>query len=77
MIRHPEVGRCILVNYDEDVYRQRFTAAHELAHALMEDSEFNVSLSRDGSNLVEVRANAFASHYLVPPPHLPAQCYLE
>jgi len=67
MIRHPEAGRCILVNYDEDVYRQRFTAAHELAHALMEDSEFNVSLNRDGSNLLEVRANAFASHYLVPP----------
>jgi Zn-dependent peptidase ImmA (M78 family) len=67
MIRHPEAGRCILVNYDEDVYRQRFTAAHELAHALMEDSEFNVSLSRDGSNLIEVRANAFASHYLIPP----------
>jgi Zn-dependent peptidase ImmA (M78 family) len=67
MIRHPEAGRCILVNYDEDVYRQRFTAAHELAHALMEDSEFNISLNRDGSNLVEVRANAFASHYLVPP----------
>ena len=67
MIRHPEAGRCILVNYDEDVYRQRFTAAHELAHALMEDSEFNVSLSRDGSNLIEVRANAFASHYLITP----------
>ena len=67
MIRHPEAGGCILVNYDEDVYRQRFTAAHELAHALMEDSEFNVSLSRDGSNLVEVRANTFASHYLIPP----------
>ena len=67
MIRHPEAGKCILVNYDEDVYRQRFTAAHELAHALMEDSEFNVSLSKDGSNLIEVRANAFASHYLVPP----------
>ncbi|MGA9463931.1 MAG: hypothetical protein WBV28_14160, partial [Terracidiphilus sp.] len=25
------------------------------------------SLSRAGSNLVEVRANAFASHYLIPP----------
>ena len=67
MIRHPEAGKCILVNYDEDVYRQRFTTAHELAHALMEDSEFNVSLSKDGSNLAEVRANAFASHYLIPP----------
>ena len=67
MIRHPEAGGCVLVNYEEDVYRQRFTAAHELAHALMEDSEFNVSLSKDGSNYVEMRANAFASHYLIPP----------
>jgi transcriptional regulator with XRE-family HTH domain len=36
MIRHPNAGNCVLVNYDEDVYRQRFTAAHELAHAIME-----------------------------------------
>jgi Zn-dependent peptidase ImmA (M78 family)/plasmid maintenance system antidote protein VapI len=70
MIWHPSAGRCILVNYHEDVYRQRFTAAHELAHALMEDSEINVSFSNDGSNLAEVRANVFASHYLVPPEFL-------
>ncbi|MCU1250095.1 MAG: HigA protein [Edaphobacter sp.] len=70
MIWHPSAGRCILVNYHEDLYRQRFTAAHELAHALMEDSEINVSFSNDGSNLAEVRANVFASHYLVPPEFL-------
>jgi Zn-dependent peptidase ImmA (M78 family) len=70
MIWHPSAGRCILVNYHEDLYRQRFTAAHELAHALMEDSEVNVSFSNDGSNLAEVRANVFASHYLVPPEFL-------
>lgn len=70
MIWHPSAGRCILVNYHEDPYRQRFTAAHELAHALMEDSEVNVSFSNDGSNLAEIRANVFASHYLVPPEFL-------
>ena len=70
MIWHPSAGRCILVNYHEDLYRQRFTAAHELAHALMEDSEVNVSFGNDGSNLAEVRANVFASHYLVPPEFL-------
>ena len=70
MIRHPKAGHCVLVNYDEDVYRQRFTAAHELAHAIMEDTAVNLSMGSDGSNLVEVRANAFASHYLLPPEFL-------
>ena len=54
MIRHPKAGNCVLVNYDEDVYRQRFTAAHELAHAIMEDTTVNLSMGNDGSNLVEV-----------------------
>ena len=66
MIRHPKAGKCILVNYDEDVYRQRFTAAHELAHAIMEDSTVNVSLGNENSDYIERRANSFASHYLVP-----------
>jgi|SRR6185437_1245037 len=29
MLRHPVAGPCVLVNYSEDIYRQRFTAAHE------------------------------------------------
>jgi transcriptional regulator with XRE-family HTH domain len=28
-IKHPVAGKCILINYNEDIYRQRFTAAHE------------------------------------------------
>ena len=28
-VQHPVAGPCILINYSEDVYRQRFTAAHE------------------------------------------------
>jgi len=70
MIRHPKAGNCVLVNYDEDLYRQRFTAAHELAHAIMEDTSVNISMGNDGSPLVEVRANAFASNYLLPPEFL-------
>jgi Zn-dependent peptidase ImmA (M78 family)/transcriptional regulator with XRE-family HTH domain len=67
-IRHPFAGPCLLVNYSEDIYRQRFTAAHEAAHGILDVGEdvvvsFN---ARDRNNLVEVRANSFASRYLLP-----------
>jgi Zn-dependent peptidase ImmA (M78 family)/DNA-binding XRE family transcriptional regulator len=66
-IKHPTAGKCILVNYSEDVYRQRFTVAHECGHAILdEDKDFVVSFNWDESNLVEVRANTFASEYLLP-----------
>lgn len=53
------------------IYRQRFTAAHEAAHAILDEEEdFVVSLLSDKSNLVEVRANTFASRYLMPPEFL-------
>jgi len=73
-VRHPTAGLCVLVNYSEDIYRQRFSAAHEVAHALLDDGEdFIVSFSRwDQGNLSEVRANTFASHYLMPPAFLRA-----
>ncbi|MCU0550840.1 MAG: XRE family transcriptional regulator [Leptolyngbya sp. Prado105] len=67
-IKHPTAGKCILINYSEDVYRQRFTTAHESGHAILDETEdFVVSLKSDKSNLVEVRANTFASCYLMPP----------
>lgn len=69
-VRHPEAGRCILINYSEDVYRQRFSAAHEAGHALMDhDKRYNVSAETDqnSDNLIEIRANAFASNFLMPP----------
>jgi Zn-dependent peptidase ImmA (M78 family)/DNA-binding XRE family transcriptional regulator len=70
-IKHPTAGKCILVNYSEDVYRQRFTAAHESAHAILDEEEdFIVSFAWDKKNLVEVRANTFASQYLMPPDFL-------
>ena len=71
-IRHPMAGKCALVNYSEDVYRQRFSAAHEVAHAILDlDQEATVSLERyPGVDLREVRANRFASCFLMPPAFL-------
>ncbi len=70
-IRHPVAGKCILVNYSEDVYRQRFTAAHEVAHAILDDDQdVIVSFTSDKGNLSEIRANVFASRYLMPPEFL-------
>lgn len=71
-IRHPVAGKCILINYSEDIYRQRFTAAHEAAHRILDDEEDVVVsfTAREGRDLVEIRANTFASHYLMPPEFL-------
>ncbi len=73
-IKHPTAGSCILVNYSEDIYRQRFTVAHETAHAILDQEEdCVVSFSKwTNGDLVEVRANKFASNYLMPPEFLQA-----
>ena len=76
-IEHPVAGNCILVNYDEDVYRQRFSVSHEAAHAIFDSSEAVMVTYRKGSShyderdLKEIRANRFASCYLMPPALLP------
>lgn len=71
-IVHPIAGKCALVNYSEDIYRQRFSAAHEMAHAIFDaDQVASVSFEQpDGANRVEIRANRFASCYLMPPAFL-------
>lgn len=67
-INHPSAGRIIVVNYSEDVYRQRFTVAHEAAHAIFDcNDEVSISFGKyDEGDLKELRANAFASNYLCP-----------
>ncbi len=48
-INHPIAGDCIIVNYTEDVYRQRFTAAHEAGHAIFDKKDdINISFSKMG-----------------------------
>lgn len=71
-IRHPTAGKCVLVNYSEDIYRQRFTAAHEFGHTILDDEEdVIVSFTKwKKGDLVEVRANTFSSRYLMPPEFL-------
>lgn len=68
-ILHPYAGKCVLVNYNEDTYRQNFTVAHEVGHSIFDSEEqINVSLSTDkGNDLRELRANTFAAHFLIPP----------
>jgi Zn-dependent peptidase ImmA (M78 family) len=71
-IMHPVAGKCALVNHSEDIYRQRFSAAHEMAHAIF-DSAQGASVSFEGpsgSDMVELRANRFASCFLMPPAFL-------
>lgn len=66
-VRHPTAGNCVLVNYDEDIYRQRFTAAHEAGHSILDSDAADVVVSlRDKKDLVETRANTFASNFLMP-----------
>lgn len=71
-IRHPTAGPCALVNLSEDIYRQRFSAAHEMGHAVF-DAENEVSVTyfqTNSKDLREVRANRFASCFLMPPSFL-------
>jgi Zn-dependent peptidase ImmA (M78 family) len=69
-INHPSLGILLLVNYDDDTYRQRFTIAHEVGHAIFDSSNgepiisFSTKWSKD--KLKERRANAFASEFLIP-----------
>jgi len=69
-IKHPKAGHCVLINFNEDIFRQRFTAAHEAAHAIFDSTEEIVvsftGIKWDEKDLKEVRANNFAASYLVP-----------
>lgn len=72
-VNHPIAGNCVLINYNEDVYRQRFSVAHEVAHAIFDSGEeamvtyIATSGKYSREDLKEIRANSFASGYLMPP----------
>lgn len=76
-IEHPVAGHCVLINYDEDLYRQRFSVSHEVAHSIFDSSEaVTVTYEKGAANYDkqdkrEQRANRFASCYLMPPASLP------
>lgn len=63
----PSIGMVILVNAIHGNSRQRFSYAHEYAHALFDASQqVLVSDTKNSSELLEKRANAFAAAFLMP-----------
>ena len=68
-MRHPEAGPCVLVNLAEGMARQRFSAAHEWGHGLMDGKPIVLSTIGEwtSNDLIELRANTFASDFLMPP----------
>lgn len=68
LVDHTTVGTAIFVNRGHDPVRQRFSCAHEYAHALFDRD--NVVIATRGGNpdsLRERRASAFAAAFLMPP----------
>lgn len=66
---HKDAGKCILINYDEDIYRQRFSVTHEAGHAILDEdlgNEISISLKNEKRSYSEIRANNFASKFLIP-----------
>ena len=61
------VGALVVVNEVEHRVRRLFSYAHEYAHALLDRARgATVSRAADGDELIEVRANVFAAHFLMP-----------
>ncbi len=66
-LKEESIGLVILVNVEHPRTRKRFSYAHEYAHALLDRDSVAVSTTENWENLVEVRANAFAAAFLLPP----------
>ena len=66
--KHPALGFSILVNLDMTRGRRRFTAAHELAHALLHSGSDAIVVSDTGhrGDQHEAYADAFAGEFLMP-----------
>ena len=67
MLYEPHVGPCVVVNQQSPVFQRRFAYAHEYAHVLLDRARRStISRTSEREQLLEVRANAFAAHYLLP-----------
>ncbi|HEX8699341.1 MAG TPA: ImmA/IrrE family metallo-endopeptidase [Myxococcaceae bacterium] len=70
-ILHPRAGTFIFVNFEDDLFRQFFSAAHEYSHVLFDRIQLKnegcvVSYRYNKKELLELRANSFASEFLLP-----------
>lgn len=67
-VADPDVGVLVVVNGAHVPWRQRFSFAHEYCHVLLDrDEKGAISRTTDRDTLPEVRANAFAAAFLMPP----------
>lgn len=64
----PDTGKAIIVNTTHSTTRRLFSYAHEYAHLLVDSQQTPGAVSRysNRDDLLEVRANAFAAHFLMP-----------
>lgn len=66
-LRHPSIGLATLANSSRSKGWTRLSFAHEYAHALLDrNRDISISGTDNSSELVEQRANAFASAFLMP-----------
>lgn len=62
-----DIGLVIVVNRSHSLSRRRFSYAHEFCHLLVDRARPGiVSRQENRDELIEVRANAFAAHFLMP-----------
>lgn len=74
LIREPRQTPIVAVNTTLSPERRRFTIAHELGHLILHSDAYHVdtkiflrnSLSSTAESAIEVEANQFAAHLLVP-----------
>ena len=67
-LSHNEIGAAVFVNETHNRSRRRFSYAHEYAHVLTDrrNRPASVSSARNSKELIERRANSFASEFLMP-----------
>jgi Zn-dependent peptidase ImmA (M78 family)/transcriptional regulator with XRE-family HTH domain len=66
-LQDPNQGAAIFINGDHHAVRGRYSLAHEYAHVLIDHDRLSlVSRASEGSDMREVRANAFAAAFLLP-----------
>jgi Zn-dependent peptidase ImmA (M78 family)/transcriptional regulator with XRE-family HTH domain len=67
MLCEPHVGPFMVANRQHHVLRRRFSYAHEYAHVLLDrERRGTISRTSERNQLLEVRANTFAAHVLMP-----------
>lgn len=66
-IHNQSTGFAVLVNDSHGLERQRFSYAHEYAHVLFDrEQSVRMTLQGNSAELTEIRANSFASAFLMP-----------